>query len=68
MGRLFIVFGAVLIAVGLCIQLGIQMPFLGHLPGDIHISKGNTHIYFPIVSCIVASIVISLLLNLFTRK
>lgn len=68
MGKLFILLGAVLIAVGLCLQLGRRLPFLGHLPGDIHITKGNTQIYFPIVSCILASIVVSLLLNLFTRK
>lgn len=68
MGKLFILLGVVLILLGLCMQLGIRIPFLGHLPGDIHISKGNTQIYFPIVSCIAASIVISVVLNLFIRK
>lgn len=67
-GKLCILLGAVLVIVGICLELGIQIPFLGHLPGDIHFSKGNTQVYFPVVSCIVASIILSVILNLFIGK
>ncbi|OYV98553.1 MAG: hypothetical protein B7X11_05920, partial [Acidobacteria bacterium 37-65-4] len=50
MGRLLIVVGIVIVAVGVAIQLGVP---LGRLPGDIVIRCGNATFYFPIVTCIV---------------
>jgi hypothetical protein len=62
-----------LIGLGLVILLaGIAWPVLsrigiGRLPGDIFIQRGGTSFYFPIVTCIVLSIVLSLLMWLFNR-
>lgn len=67
-GKLFILFGAVLIVVGVVITLLGKMPYLGRLPGDIFIQKKNFTFYFPITTSILISIVLSALLYLFFRK
>jgi hypothetical protein len=67
-GKLFIVLGIICIAVGLVLTLGWKIPFLGNLPGDIHIKSGNTEFYFPIVSCLAASVILSVVLNLFFHR
>lgn len=60
-----IVLGVVLIAAGLLWQFGGRFFPWGKLPGDISIEKGNVRFYFPIVTCIVISVVLSLVLQLF---
>jgi len=62
-GIFFIIAGAAWMGLD---QLGLSR-FLGHLPGDIHFTRGNTSFYFPIVTCIVISVVLSIILNLFSR-
>ncbi|MCM3786831.1 DUF2905 domain-containing protein [Domibacillus indicus] len=57
MGKMLMAAGAVLFLIGLLVQFGK----LGRLPGDIVIKKENATFYFPIVTSIVASIVLSLL-------
>ena len=47
-------------------QLGLSRS-LGHLPGDIRFTRGSTSFYFPIVTCIVISVVLSIILNFFSR-
>lgn len=64
MGRLFIVAGIVLVAAGVLIQLGLP---LGRLPGDIIIRRGNSTFYFPIVTGVLVSIVLSILAALVRR-
>jgi hypothetical protein len=66
MGRLLIALGIVLVAAGLWITLGLPFP-LGRLPGDIHIRGRNTVFYFPIVTCILLSLILTLVLSLFRR-
>jgi hypothetical protein len=46
---------------------GGKIPWLGHLPGDLHLQRGRFSFYFPITTCIVISVVISLVLYLFRR-
>ncbi|WP_147803018.1 DUF2905 domain-containing protein [Alkalicoccus halolimnae] len=65
--KLLIVSGIVLIATGLIWQLGGRFLPLGRLPGDIVIERGNSTIYFPIMTSIVISIVLSLIF-MFIRK
>ena len=68
MGRLLIVAGIVLLVAGIWISLGWKIPLrLGRLPGDIHIRSGNTSVYFPIVTCILLSVILTLVLSLFRR-
>ena len=67
-GKLLIIVGGVVVVVGLCLTLGLRIPFLGKLPGDISIDRGNVHFYFPIVTGLLLSVVLTLLLNLFFRN
>ncbi|MGN7468472.1 DUF2905 domain-containing protein [Brevibacillus sp. SAFN-007a] len=63
--KLLIIGGAVLIVIGLLWQVGGRFLPLGRLPGDIVVEKENVKFYFPIVTCIVISIVLSLGMYLF---
>ena len=64
MARLFIIAGLILVGIGLVMKLGLP---LGRLPGDIVVQRANGTFYFPIVTCIVVSIVISLVSYLLRR-
>lgn len=66
-GRTLIILGIVIIALGALLTFGGKIPWLGHLPGDIYIQRGRFNLYFPITTCIVISILISLVLYLFRR-
>jgi hypothetical protein len=63
--KLLIIGGVVLVIVGLLWQVGGRFLPLGRLPGDIVVEKENMRFYFPIVTCIVISIVLSLISYLF---
>ena len=67
-GKTLILLGAVLMVLGLVFVLAPKIPFLGKLPGDIHLKGKNWSFSFPVVTCIVISIVLTLLLNLFSRR
>lgn len=58
--------GLVLVIVGL-LWPWLRALGLGRLPGDIAIERGNVHIYFPIVTCIIFSVVLSIILWLMNR-
>jgi hypothetical protein len=69
MGRLLITIGIVLVAAGLVIVLGERLGIrVGRLPGDIRIEGRRGGFYFPIVTCLVISVVISLISWLFSRR
>jgi hypothetical protein len=63
-GKLLIALGVLLVVAGLAVQLGLP---LGRLPGDIVIRRGNGTFYFPIVTCIVISLVLTALSALLRR-
>ena len=65
LGKLLIVLGLGAILIGLVIMALSKFVSLGHLPGDIFIKGENGSFYFPIVSCIVVSVVLSIIMNLF---
>lgn len=67
LGKLLIVLGLGAILLGLVIVALSKFISLGHLPGDIFIKGEHGSFYFPIVSCIVLSVVLSVILNLFHR-
>lgn len=67
LGKLLIVLGLGAILLGLVIMALSKFISLGHLPGDIFIKGEHGSFYFPIVSCIVLSVVLSVILNLFHR-
>jgi hypothetical protein len=66
LGRLLISFGLVIAAVGFILYRGWKIP-IGRLPGDIHVRIGNTAIYFPVITCILLSLLLTLVMNLFKR-
>lgn len=65
MGRMLISFGILLVVVGLVLELGGHFLSLGHLPGDIHITGQHGSFYFPVVTCIVISVILNVVLRLF---
>ena len=67
MARFLIVAGAILIVAGIAWPLLARLG-LGHLPGDIHIRRGNTDVYFPVATCVLASLVLTLLLWLLRSR
>ncbi len=67
-GKLFILAGVILIVVGVMIFWGNRIPFIGRLPGDININRENFSFHFPVVTCIVASIIITIIFNFFVKK
>jgi uncharacterized protein YybS (DUF2232 family) len=66
-GKLLVLVGVIFVLVGAALWAGFGKGWLGRLPGDISIEKGGSTFYFPIVTCILISIVLSLLLNIFRR-
>ena len=66
MSRFLIVLGLVIVAIGLLWPLLTRLG-LGRLPGDIMIQRGNFSFYFPLATCIVVSIVLSVVFWLFNR-
>jgi len=67
LGRFLIVIGLVTAFVGLVLWGGFAPKWLGRLPGDIRIERGNFGFYFPIVTCIVISVILTLIFSLFRR-
>ena len=68
LGRALIVFGVVLTLVGIALTFADRIPWLGRLPGDIVVRKGNFTLYAPLVTGLILSLVLTLLLNLWSRR
>ena len=68
LGRTLVVIGLVVVAIGLAIMLAGRVPWLGRLPGDIHVQRENWSFYFPLTTSILVSVVLSLVLYLFGRR
>lgn len=68
MGKALMLLGVALFVVGALLTLGPNVPFLGHLPGDIAIQRKGFSFYFPVVTCVLLSVVLSILLNIFSRR
>ncbi len=72
LGKLLIGFGVVLIVVGglmvLAGGLGGKVPWIGRLPGDLSIRRGNWSFYFPITTSILVSLILTFLLSFFFRR
>jgi len=68
MGRKLIALGVFLVVLGLLLTFGERLPLrLGRLPGDIYVRGKHTGFYFPIVTCLLLSVVLSLAMWLFRR-
>ncbi len=67
-GKVILTVGVVCIAIGAILMLSGRIPWLGRLPGDIHIQKKNFTFYFPLATSILISILLTLLFWLFGRR
>jgi len=67
-GKILILTGLLFVIAGLIFVFGSKYLPLGRLPGDISIRRGNFSFFFPAATCIVISLLLSLLLNIFFRR
>ena len=67
MGKSLVVFGAVIVVVGLLLLFADRLPFLGKLPGDLVFRRGKMTVYVPLVSMLVLSVLLTIILNVFGR-
>jgi DUF2905 family protein len=67
-GKLLIVIGLLIAAVGVVVTLAGRLPWLGRLPGDIYVQRGNWSFYFPLATSLVVSVVLTLLFWLLGRR
>jgi len=69
LGRTLIILGVVLIIAGVLFSLGERLPIrFGRLPGDIVVRGRNTTFYFPVVTCILLSVILTVIMWLFNRR
>ena len=68
LGKLLIISGVILVGLGILVYLFGKVPFLGKLPGDIYIDKKNFTLYFPLATCILLSLFLTLVFWLFSRR
>ena len=66
-GRALMIAGVLLVVVGVLLTFAGKVPGLGRLPGDIVYRKGSFTFYFPIVTCLLLSLLVTLLFSLFRR-
>jgi len=66
-GRILIIVGIITAVLGLVLAFGGRIPFLGKLPGDILIRKDGISFYFPIVTFLILSVVLTLIINFILR-
>jgi len=67
MGKMLIGIGIAVILIGMIMTAGPKIPWIGKLPGDIAIQRENFTFYFPLTTCIIISIILTLLFYLFRR-
>lgn len=62
-GKVLIIVGILLVAIGVLTILAPKIPFIGKLPGDIYIKRDNFSFYFPLASSIIMSVILTIILN-----
>jgi hypothetical protein len=67
LGKMLVILGLAVAAIGVLLWTGVGRGWLGRLPGDIHYSKGNFSFYFPIVTCLLVSVLLTLILWLLRK-
>jgi len=67
LGKVLIVLGVVIAGVSVLLMMGDKIPWIGKLPGDIIIRKEKFTFYFPIVTCIILSILLTIIFSLFRK-
>lgn len=68
LGKFLIMGGVILLLVGGLFLLVGKISPLGRLPGDIYFQKGNFKFYFPLITCLLLSLLFTLIINVFLRR
>ncbi|MGE5699454.1 MAG: DUF2905 domain-containing protein [Deltaproteobacteria bacterium] len=66
-GKLLIVIGLFIVGAGILLLLSDKIPWLGRLPGDITVKRDNFTFFFPLATCILISVILSILFWLFRK-
>lgn len=66
-GKLLVLAGVALVVIGALLWSGVGRDWLGQMPGDINVSKGNFSFHFPIVTCIILSLLLTIIMRLFRK-
>ena len=66
-GKVLMVLGGMMLVVGVLLTLSGKIPWLGRLPGDIVIQRGNFSFYFPLTTCLLLSVLVSLIFAILRR-
>jgi len=67
-GKTFVLFGAIILVVGVILMFAGKIPGIGRLPGDILIRRGNFTFYFPLATSILVSLILTLLFSILARR
>lgn len=67
LGKFLVITGLIIAAAGALLWSGLGKGWLGRLPGDIHYTKGNFSFHFPLVTCLLLSLALTLLLWFFRK-
>jgi len=67
-GKMLVGFGLLIALAGVVLVLVGRVPWIGRLPGDIHIQRGNFSFYFPLATSLLLSVVLTLLLYVVGRR
>ena len=68
LGKILIAFGLLIVLAGVVLVLVGRVPWIGRLPGDIHIQRGNFTFYFPLATSLLLSVVLTLIFYLVGRR
>ena len=67
LGKMLLLVGAIALILGIVLILAPKIPYVGRLPGDILVRRGNFTLYVPLVTMVLASVALTVILNLVLR-
>jgi len=67
-GKSLLILGIIIALVGVAFLWGNKIPFLGRLPGDIYIQRGRAGFYFPLTTCVIISLILTLVFTLLFKR
>lgn len=67
LGKFIFIGGVVIAVIGLLLWSGVGRGWFGQLPGDVHVRKGDFSFHFPLVTCLLISVVLTLLFSIFRK-
>lgn len=67
LGRILLIMGGLIVILGLLLTFGGKIPFFGKLPGDISIQRDNFSCTFPLATCLLLSVILTIVINVVLR-